>query len=179
MWGGHYGPDKHKQLHCLYRIRARPTKIPDFVPFYDEMVLGKSFFKFFFEIFEKSKKILLTILTSKGPPFEKKFKNFKKKYFFANNHTFSFWIWILYVFSFLLRYVTIIYLKISNFDLFMLEIFIFCLDPTAASIAKTIVQRLLFMVSIDSWRSKKLNTSHFWALGCLLMASGCLNQSGP
>ena len=89
------------------------------------MVLGKSFFKFFFEIFEKSKKILLTILTSKGPPFEKKFKKFKKKYFFANNHTFSFWIWILYVFSFLLRYVTIIYLKISNFDLFMLEIFHF------------------------------------------------------
>ena len=114
------------------------------------MVLGKSFFKFFFEIFEKSKKILLTILTSKGPPFEKKFKNFPKKFFFANNQTFSFWISILYVFSFLLRYVTIIYLKISNFDLFMLEIFIFCLDPTAASIAKTIVQRLLFMVSMDS-----------------------------
>ena len=125
VWGGHYGPDKHKQLHCLYRIRARPAKIPDFVPYHNWMVLGKSFFKFFFEIFEKSKKILLTILTSKGPPFEKKFKNFKKKYFFENNHTFSFWIWILYVFSFLLRYVTIIYLKISNFDLFMLEIFHF------------------------------------------------------
>ena len=125
MWGGHYGPDNHKQLHCLYIISARPTKISDFVPFYDWMVLGKSFFNFFFEIFEKSKKMFLTVLTSKGPPFEKKFKNFEKISFFANNHTFSFWICILHVFSFLLRYVTVIYLKISNFDLFMLEIFHF------------------------------------------------------
>ena len=59
-------------------------------------------------------------------------------------------LWAVHVLSFVLRYVTIIYLKISNFDLFMLEIFIFCLDPTAASIAKTIVQRLLFMMFMES-----------------------------
>ena len=53
VWGGHYGPDKHKQLHCPYRIRARSTKIPDFVSFYDWMVLGKSLLEFVLKFFKK------------------------------------------------------------------------------------------------------------------------------
>ena len=36
--------------------------------------------------------------------------------------------------------------------------------------------RVLFLVSMDSQRSKKFDGSHFWALGCLQTASGWLES---
>ena len=138
------------------------------------MVLGKSFFKFFFEIIEKSKKIFLTVLTSKGSPFENLKKKIKKFSSFANNHTFSFWICILHVLSFVLRYVTIIYLKISNFDLFMLEIFHFLPWSFGSQYCQNYSSKTVVYGVYGQLKIKKSNTSLFWALDCLFTASGCL-----
>ena len=125
MWGGHYGPDDHERPRCFRRVRATTTKIHDFVSVYVWMVPWKSFLGFVFKIFEKWKKNFLTISTSKGPPFGKKIENFKKNFFFGKNHTFSFWICIVHVLSFLLMYITLMYQKILNFDIFLHENFHF------------------------------------------------------
>ena len=71
VWGGHYGPDDHKQLYSLYKVMARATKILDFVPFYVWMVTGKLFLDFF-------KKI--DSCDFKGSPLKKSWK-FQKMYF--------------------------------------------------------------------------------------------------
>ena len=113
--GGHYGPDDRERPRCFRRVRATTTKIHDFVSVYVWMVPWKSFLGFVFKIFEKRKKIFLTILTPKGPPFGKKIKKIKNFCFFPKNHTISTWIWILHVLSFLLRYITSIFLKFSFF----------------------------------------------------------------
>ena len=42
--------------------------------------------------------------------------------------------------------------------------------------ANTTVNKVLFLVSTDSQRSKKIDGSHFWALECLLTASGWLES---
>ena len=42
--------------------------------------------------------------------------------------------------------------------------------------AKTTVHKVLFLVSMDCQRSKKLDGSQFWALECLLTASGWLES---
>ena len=57
-----------------------------------------------------------------------------------------------------------------------MKIFIFHHGLSTASLAKTIAHRVLFLVSMDSQRSKKFDGSHFWALGCLLTASGWLES---
>ena len=57
-----------------------------------------------------------------------------------------------------------------------MKIFIFCHGPSTARLAKTTACRVLFLVSMDSQRSKKFDGSHFWALGCLLTASGWLES---
>ena len=123
--GGHYGPDDRERPCCFRRVRATTIKIPDFVSVYVWMVPWKSFLGFVFKIFEKRKKFFLTISTSKGPPFGKKIENIKKNFFFGKNHTFSLWICIVHVLSFLLMYITLMYQKIFNFDIFLHENFHF------------------------------------------------------
>ena len=123
--GGHYGPDDRERPRCFRRVRATTTKIHDFVSVYVWMVPWKSFLGFVFKIFEKRKKFFLTISTSKGPPFGKKIENIKNFFFFGKNHTFSLWICIVHVLSFLLMYITLMYQKIFNFDIFLHENFHF------------------------------------------------------
>ena len=72
--------------------------------------------------FEKLKKSFSTVLTSKGPPFEKKNSKLNFSIFLVTNHTFSTWIWISYVLSFLLRYITWVLVKIFKFSLFCYRI---------------------------------------------------------
>ena len=57
-----------------------------------------------------------------------------------------------------------------------MKIFIFHHGLSIASLAKTIAHRVLFLVSMDSQRSTKFDGSHFWALECLLTASGWLES---
>ena len=57
-----------------------------------------------------------------------------------------------------------------------MKIFIFRHCLLIAGLAKTTAHRVLFMVSMDSQRSKKFDGSHFWALGCLQTASGWLES---
>ena len=140
------------------------------------MVPWKSFLGFVFKIFEKRKKIFLTISTSKGPPFGKKIENIKKIFFFGKNHTFSLWICIVHVLSFLLMYITLMYQKFSILTYFCMKIFIFRHGLLTAGLAKTTAHRVLFLVSMDSQRSKKFDGSHFWALECLLTASEWLES---
>merc|ERR1711893_414721 len=59
---------------------------------------------------------------------------------------------------------------------FCMKIFIFHHGLLTAGFAKTTAHRVLFLVSMDSQRSKKFDGSHFWALGCLLTASGWLES---
>ena len=42
--------------------------------------------------------------------------------------------------------------------------------------AKTTIYKVLFLVSMDKKRSKNLDGSQFWALGCLLTGSGWLES---
>ena len=59
-----------------------------------------------------------------------------------------------------------------------MKIFIFHHGLSTASLAKTIAHRVLFWVSMDSKRPKKLDASHFWAIGHPLIASGQLKSIG-
>ena len=54
--------------------------------------------------------------------------------------------------------------------------FIFCHCLLTASMAKTAIHKVLFLVSMDSKRSKDLDGSQFWALECLLTGSGWLES---
>ena len=68
------------------------------------------------------------------------------------------------------------YQKFSILTYFCMKIFIFRHGLLTARLAKTTAHRVLFLVSMDSQRSKKFDGSHFWALGCLLTASGWLES---
>ena len=57
-----------------------------------------------------------------------------------------------------------------------MKIFIFRHCLLIAGLAKTTAHRVLFLVSMDSQRSKKFDGSHFWALVCLQTASGWLES---
>ena len=81
----------------------------------------KPFFKKKFWNFEKRKFFFLTVPTSKGPPFEFLFFKIKFFHFLVTNHTFSTWICILHVLSFLLRYITWVLVKIFKFSFFTIE----------------------------------------------------------
>ena len=54
--------------------------------------------------------------------------------------------------------------------------FIFGHCLLTASMAKTAIHKVLFLVSMDSKRSKDLDGSQFWALECLLTGSGGLES---
>ena len=74
--------------------------------------------------FLKNGKNFLTISTPKSPPFGKKSKISINQSFFQKLYFFLFE-FILHVLSFFLRYITFMYLIISNFDLFLHEKFYF------------------------------------------------------
>ena len=136
----------------------------------------KVIFGFCFQNFWKTEKNFFDDFDIKGSPLWKKNRKFQKKIFFAKNHTFSFWICIVHVLSFLLMYITLMYQKFSILTYFCMKIFIFRHGLLTAGLAKTTAHRVLFLVSMDSQRSKKFDGSHFWALGCLLTASGWLES---
>ena len=123
--GGHYGPDDRERPRCFHRVRAMTTKIHDFVSVYVWMVPWKSFLGFVFKIFEKRKKKFFDDFDIKGSPLWKKNRKYQKKFFFGKNHTFSFLICIIHVLSFPLMYITLMYQKILNFDIFLNENFHF------------------------------------------------------
>ena len=75
---GHNGPGNWNTVCPIHKIRARPIKILDFVPFYVWMVLENSFLEFVFETFVKLKKKFLI----EGSPLWKKIEDIKK-YFFS------------------------------------------------------------------------------------------------
>ena len=54
--------------------------------------------------------------------------------------------------------------------------FIFRHCLLTASMAKTAIHKVLFLVSMDSKRSKDLDGSQFWALECPLTGSGWLES---
>ena len=109
------------------------------------------------------------ILTSKGPPLEKN-QIFQKKNLFCKQSYF-FFLNSYCTCSMLMFDITLIYQKI-----FCMKIFIFHHGLLTAGLAKTTAHRVLFLVSMDRQRSKKFDESHFWALGCLLTASGRLES---
>ena len=94
------------------------------------------FWKKSYEILKNWKKKIYRFDT-KGP-FGKKIQKSKNLGFFPKNHTFSTWIWILHVLSFLLRYITSVLLKIFKFSFFFAMKFplitTFILWPLAAEI---------------------------------------------
>ena len=100
LHGGGLWPRWPKTVCRFRRNRARLTKIHDFVPFGTRQMPDKPFLEFFLKVSENwASKIF------RGPrALGKKSKNRKKSIFFARNLTFSGWIFIVYVLSFLLRY---------------------------------------------------------------------------
>ena len=119
---GHNGPGDWNKVCHIHNIRHRSIKILDFVPFYNWMVLENSFLEFVFEIFCKTEK---QFFDRRVPPLDKNW-GYEKIFFFSQkNKSFSFWICILHILSFILRYTTPMYVNFSNFDLFLLEIFHF------------------------------------------------------
>ena len=57
-----------------------------------------------------------------------------------------------------------------------MKFFIFNHGLSTVGFAKTRAHRVLFLVSMDSKRSKYLDGSQFWALECLLTGSGWLES---
>ena len=112
--GVHYGPDDHKQPYSLYKIMARATKILGFVPFYIWIVTGKLLLDFFFWKFEKMKNKIWQLWLQRVPPLKKKLEISKNVFCVQKFCFFIFWIYILHMLSFHLRYMTLIYLKFSN-----------------------------------------------------------------
>ena len=82
-----------------------------------EAIFQKKILKFW-----KTEKKFFDHSDIKGSPLWK--KNFKIKFFhfLVTNHTFSTWIWISYVLSFLLRCITWVLVKIFTFSLFYYKI---------------------------------------------------------
>ena len=78
----------------------------------------KGHFSMLFLKFLKNGNFLFDNFEIKGSTLWKKILKISKNQFFSKNHTFSFWIFIVHVLNFLLRYITPMYLSISNFDLF-------------------------------------------------------------
>ena len=83
-------PRQQKTVCSFHAIRARPTKILDFVSIYALIVLLKLFWEFVLKIFEKLKKLFLTFLASKGPPFGEKNQKCPQKIFFHKKSYFFF-----------------------------------------------------------------------------------------
>ena len=119
---GHNGPGDWKKVGHIHNITARSIKIFDFVPFYVPMVLENSFLEFVLKFFVKLKK---KFLDRRVPLWQKNWGY--QKYFFSHRKIklFSFWICIAHILSFTLRYITLVYVNFSNFDLFLLDFFHF------------------------------------------------------
>ena len=132
------------------------------------LLLKNSFVATIWSFAGKHRKNLFYNFDIKGALFGEKVK----KKIFAKNNTFSFWICIVHVLSFLLMYITLMYQKFSILTYFCMKIFFFCHGLLTARLAKTTAHRVLFFMSMDSQRSKKFDGSQFWALECLLTASG-------
>ena len=141
------------------------------------MIICKKIF-FFWNFWKIKKKIYLTVLTSKGPPLKKNSKIYFFSFFFTKNHTASFWICILHVLSFVLRYVTIIYLKISNFDLFMLEIFHFLPWSFGSQYCQNYSSKTVVYVVYWQLKIKKIKYKLFLGFRLSSSAAGCLKPIG-
>ena len=124
-------------------------KFHDFVSFYICYVPLRPLFKKNFWKFEKSQKNFSIVPTSKGPHFEKKILKLFFSNFFAINHTFSIWIWILHVLSFLLMYITYTFIKIFEFSLFYYEFSVDYQLHSSASHSKNSHQKWPFLVPMD------------------------------
>ena len=74
-----------------------------------------------FENLKNRKNVFRPLRHQRVPPLKKNFWKLFFSNFFVTNHTFSTWIWILHVLSFLLMYITWVLVKISNFRFFTIE----------------------------------------------------------
>ena len=86
--GGPFGPEQPKTVWHFHSFMTGVTKIHDFVCFSICLVPVKLFWEKKFCNFDKLKKIILTVLTPKGPPFGKKIRKIEKIDFFKENQTF-------------------------------------------------------------------------------------------
>ena len=91
---------------CFYQYLPRPIEA-----IFQKKILKTWKTEFFFS----------TVPTSKGPPFEIFFSKLFFSIFLVTNHTFSTWICILHVLSFLLMYITWVLVKIFKFSFFTIE----------------------------------------------------------
>ena len=75
-----------------------------------------------FEILKNGNFFFRPFRHQRVPPLKFFFSKLNFSIFLVTNHTFSTWIWISYVLSFLLRYITWVLVKIFNFSLFYYKI---------------------------------------------------------
>ena len=136
---------------------VRVAKFHDFVSFYICQVPEKSFVEKRKSIFEKSKKLIWQFQHWRVPPLDKNFKKIKIFLFFEKKSYFCTWIWIRNVLSFLLMYIFYLLLKISNFVIICLKNIIFDLCQSGAYNSKRRLYSGLFLVSVESKRSKYLS----------------------
>ena len=107
------------------------------------------FSKKIFENLKNRKKLFRSFWHQRVPPLEKKIWNFFFPIFFLINHTFSIWIWILHVLSFLLMYITYTFIKIFEFSLFYYEFSVDYQLHSSASHSKNSHQKWPFLVPMD------------------------------
>ena len=96
-------------------------KFHDFVSFNIYHVPLKPFFKKIFWKFEKRNFFFQPFRLQRVPPLKIFFSKLFFSIFLVTNHTFSTWICILHVLSFLLRYITWVLVKIFKFSFFTIE----------------------------------------------------------
>ena len=135
---------------------VRVAKLHDFVSFNIFQVPERSFLKKENQ-FLKNKKKWFGSFNIKGSPLWIKIVKIKIFLFFEKKSYFCTWIWIRNVLSFLLMYIFYLLLKISNFVIFCLKNIIFDLCQSGAYNSKRRLYSGLFLVSMESKRSKYLS----------------------
>ena len=135
---------------------VRVAKLHDFVSFNIFQVPGSSFLKKRKSIFEKWKIMIWQFQHQRVPLWIKIEKNQIFSLFWKKSY-FSTWIWIRNVLSFFLMYIFYLLLKISNFVIFCLKNIIFDLCHSGAYNSKKRLYSGLFLVYMESKRSKYLS----------------------
>lgn len=126
-------------------------------------------------IFEKSKKMIWQLQHQRVPHLDENSKDQNFSLIWKNKSYFYTWIWIRNVLSFLLMYIFYLLLKISNFMILCLKNIIFDLRHSGAYNSKRRLYSGLFLVSMDSQRSKYLSCIKLWVLrGVLTTVEGLI-----
>ena len=147
--GGSSGPPL--EVYLAWRLSGRSDGAQiSWLCFFPHLLcpIEATFQKKFLKIWKIAKNFFDRSDIKGSPLWKKNFEIFFSN-FFAINHTFSIWIWILHVLSFLLMYITYTFIKIFEFSFFYYEFSVDYQLHSSASHSKNSHQKWPFLVPMD------------------------------